>query len=88
MKLHSNKTSKELFFFGKKPLIAHLHVFGSIIYVYNNKPNEGNWLFIVKNALFLVMMTRSKVIVVISHPPTMSLFLVMSRLWRLLIQSS
>jgi hypothetical protein len=39
-KLHFDKTPKELFF-GKKPLVAHLCVFGSTVYVHNNKPNEG-----------------------------------------------
>ncbi len=39
-KLHPNKTPKELFF-GKKPLVAHLRVFGSIVYVHNKKSNQG-----------------------------------------------
>ncbi len=46
-KLHPNKTPKELFF-GKKPLVAHLRVFGSIVYVHNNKSNQGK-LIIVHN---------------------------------------
>lgn len=87
-KFHHDKILEE-FFFGKKPLVAHLHVCRSIIYVHNNKPNQGKLVAHSEECiLFNHVMTRSNVIVVISHPHVRSLFLEMSRLWRLLIQSS
>jgi hypothetical protein len=87
-KFHHDKTLAE-FFLSKKPLVAHLHVFRSAIYVHNNKPNQGKLAaHSEKCTLFNHEMTRSKVIVVINHPSARSLFLEMSRLWRFLIQSS
>ncbi len=87
-KLQLDKTHKELFFLVQSHSL-HIYMCLDPLFMYTTtNQTKGNWLVIMKNALFLVMTTRLKVIIVINHPPARSLFLVMSRLWRLLIQSS
>lgn len=51
-KLHLDKTPDELFF-GHKPLMANLRVFGSKTFVHNNRPNPGKLAHRSKDCILL-----------------------------------